>query len=69
MTSNRRNYLGHAIYGVVFGEIYVAASLAMAVYGRDMNIDRFVDMARKIYEEAELDARARSEGLEENVIT
>lgn len=60
----KRGCSGYALHGVVLGELYVAASRAMVVYGRDMNVDRFADMARKIYEEAEIDALARADGLE-----
>jgi len=59
-TTIARGYSGYALLGVVRGELYVAASRAMVVYGADMNVSRFVDMAKEIYEEAEHDAKSRA---------
>lgn len=59
--SLKRGYSGYALHGVVLGELYVAASRAMVVYGETMNVERFVHMAREIYEEAELDAKSRGD--------
>jgi hypothetical protein len=60
---------GYALYGVVRGELYVAASRAMVVYGREMDADRFAKMAREIYEEAELDAKRLADESEFKVAT
>lgn len=54
---SRSLYQGFALYGVVQGELYVAASRAMTLYRETMNRDRFIAMAGEMYDKVDLDAR------------